>query len=443
MKAKCIWKKRKIAAVVLAAGLLPMFGGCAFFTRNGGFTAGAPDIVFGETGDGETGLETALPPAGQLTAGEWNDNKHYEFFKTLFKVWEEPIYPPDASVAERVPAGQSGVFAGFLNSWNWGMCTQDRIDVNVLDETGKPAAGAKVELLDPAGAVLARTRAGADGKAYLFPDGEQIALSQDWRVAAGYEGGGGAAETELTEERAYTLTLAEPAHGYAGIDLCFMVDATGSMQDELAYLQAELGDVISRVRTELPGVELRLALVFYRDFEDDYVTKVFDFTSDIDSQQTALAAQSAEGGGDLPEAVHEALTASLALNWREDSRKILVPVLDAPPHQSVVDQGNWRDITNAYGKLVYDAAAQGISAVPVAASGADTLTHYLMRSTALLTGGTYIFLTDDSGIGNPHEQPVVGEFTVEYLNSCLVRVIGELYDGRERSAVDFRQDGQG
>jgi len=63
-----------------------------------------------------------------------------------------------------------------------------------------------------------------------------------------------------------------------------------------------------------------------------------------------------------------------------------------------------------------------------------------MRSAALITGGTYVFLTNDSGIGNSHEMPAVGEFTVEYLNSCLVRVIGELYDGIPREPVDFRQE---
>ena len=63
-----------------------------------------------------------------------------------------------------------------------------------------------------------------------------------------------------------------------------------------------------------------------------------------------------------------------------------------------------------------------------------------MRSAALLTGGRYVFLTDDSGIGLSHEKPAVGEFTVEYLNSCLVRLIGELYDGVPRPAVDWRND---
>lgn len=74
------------------------------------------------------------------------------------------------------------------------------------------------------------------------------------------------------------------------------------------------------------------------------------------------------------------------------------------------------------------------------ASGVDVPTQYVLRSTALITGGTYVFLTDDSGIGNGHDKPVVGEFVVEYLNSCLVRVIGELYDGKERPAVPYAQE---
>ena len=138
--------------------------------------------------------------------------------------------------------------------------------------------------------------------------------------------------------------------------------------------------------------------------------------------------------------MHEALAETLGLSWREDARKILVPVLDAPPHDFKTERGTKRDIRGEYGTLVYQAAEKGIAAVPVAASGVDVPTQYVLRSTALITGGTYVFLTDDSGIGNGHDKPVVGEFVVEYLNSCLVRVLGELYDGKERPAVPYAQE---
>ena len=300
--------------------------------------------------------------------------------------------------------------------------------VDVRGTDGKPCAGATVELRFDAGKTL-KTKTDARGTAYFFPD-----------TVAPYEIFGGYETLVRLERGAEGYSLDETSRSFSALDLCFMIDTTGSMGDELSYLQSEVSDVISRVQAEFPAADIRLGLVFYRDQGVDYVVRTFDFTGDIQALQRFLAAQSANGGGDYPEAVHEAFGAALKLGWREESRKILVPVLDAPPHGEKNEHGNAIDIEAEFGKLVYEASQYGIAAVPVAASGADTLTQYLMRSAALITGGTYVFLTDDSGIGNSHEMPAVGEFTVEYLNSCLVRVIGELYDGIPREPVDFRQE---
>ena len=77
----------------------------------------------------------------------------------------------------------------------------------------------------------------------------------------------------------------------------------------------------------------------------------------------------------------------------------------------------------------------------MASRGIDEETEYLLRSEALLTGGTYTFLTDDSGIGNSHFDPTIsGQFTVELLNSMLVRLIREFHTGEDIPAVDWRQE---
>ena len=86
---------------------------------------------------------------------------------------------------------------------------------------------------------------------------------------------------------------------------------------------------------------------------------------------------------------------------------------------------------------VKTAAQKGIRIIPVASSGIDLATEYLLRQEALMTGGTYIFLTDDSGIGNEHLQPTVGEYTVEYLNACMVRIVNEYLTGVETEPVPY------
>lgn len=75
-----------------------------------------------------------------------------------------------------------------------------------------------------------------------------------------------------------------------------MIDTTGSMSDELSYLQAEVADVIHDVREKVgQSVKIRLSVNFYRDHGDAYVVRKFPFTEDIDAAIADLGAQSADG----------------------------------------------------------------------------------------------------------------------------------------------------
>jgi hypothetical protein len=201
-------------------------------------------------------------------------------------------------------------------------------------------------------------------------------------------------------------------------DIAFMVDATGSMGDELEYLKVELIDVIGRVKAAKPDVPINLGSVFYRDTDDEFVTRLSPFSTDIDKTVDFIKAQSANGGGDFPEAVHTALSRALnELQWSGDAdERILFLVLDAPPHYD-------EDIISSIHQLVAQAASSGIKLIPVVASGIDVETEFLMRYMAIATNGTYVFITNDSGIGNEHLQPTVGEYQVELLNALMERLI--------------------
>jgi hypothetical protein len=48
-----------------------------------------------------------------------------------------------------------------------------------------------------------------------------------------------------------------------------------------------------------------------------------------------------------------------------------------------------------------------------------------MRSLAIATNGTYVFITNHSGIGDEHLEATVGNYQVEYLNNLMVRLIDE------------------
>ncbi|MGM9609682.1 MAG: hypothetical protein ACI3XE_05625, partial [Eubacteriales bacterium] len=96
-------------------------------------------------------------------------------------------------------------------------------------------------------------------------------------------------------------------------------------------------------------------------------------------------------------------------------------------------------VAETYRSAILTAAEKGIRIIPVASSGVNKMTEYLLREEALLTGGTYTFLTNDSGIGGDHLTPTVGEYTVEYLNAMLVRLICEYYTGVATPPVHWQQ----
>ncbi len=200
------------------------------------------------------------------------------------------------------------------------------------------------------------------------------------------------------------------------VDLMFVVDTTGSMSDELAYLQVEIQDVIERVETET-GASIRTSVNFYRDEGDEYVVKYYDFRDDAAEVSSLVAEQSANGGGDEPEAVHTALNNALnEHDWSDDSTvKLMFLVLDAPPHDD-------DEIKAEILSLTEQAASMGVRIIPVAASGADEYTQQLLRGMAIMTGGTFIFLDDNSGVGYSHTITET-DYTSEYLNEMMIRII--------------------
>jgi hypothetical protein len=200
----------------------------------------------------------------------------------------------------------------------------------------------------------------------------------------------------------------------------FVFDVTGSMGDELRYLQAEMKDVISRATNATDGLKIRTGAVVYRDHGDEYITRISRLTEDIKTTQAFIDNQQANGGGDYPEAIPEALMAALnSAGWNSEARaRIAFLVLDAPCHQDSATLALLHD-------QILNAAAMGVRIVPVVCSGLGESGEYLLRSMAMATHGTSFFLTDDSGIGNPHLKPTTDSLKVEHLNDMLVRTIVE------------------
>src|SRR5690606_11858339 len=166
----------------------------------------------------------------------------------------------------------------------------------------------------------------------------------------------------------------------------------------------------------------------YRDNGDQYVTRTFDFTGDLDDFQRDLSKQSAGGGGDYPEAMDAAMADAAKLSWRKgDTARVTFLVADAPPHSNKVD-----DTLDAVDAL----RAKGVAVYPVASSGVAGEAEFVMRTAAMLTGAQYLFLTDDSGVGNPHAEPHIPCYTVEQLAPLMVRAVRSELSGRRVEAEE-------
>ncbi len=203
---------------------------------------------------------------------------------------------------------------------------------------------------------------------------------------------------------------------HTDLDVQLILDTTGSMGDELAYLQSEFDQIAAQLRTKFPNVTPRWSLVLYRDKGDEYVTRPFDFTTDTARFRTNLRAQSAAGGGDTPEAVVQGLQTGLKQTWRNAGNvaKVAFWVADAPAHP-----GEGKVLAN----VIRDAKNRGVHIYPIASSDTDDSAEFQMRSAAQLTGGRYIFLTNDSGIGNDHAEPHIPCYNVQRLDHAIVRMI--------------------
>ena len=93
-------------------------------------------------------------------------------------------------------------------------------------------------------------------------------------------------------------------------------------------------------------------------------------------------------------------------------------LFSGPPHHE-------EEIIGSIHKSIKMYAGKGIKIIPIAASGVDKNTEFLLRLMAIFTDGTYTFITDHSGVGNNHLTPTVGEYKVELLNELIIRLIGE------------------
>ncbi len=365
--------------------------------------------------DGERGDE---PPrraprpsqarAGLLTAGDIDDGLNWDRF---------------LSYSER--AVQRGSSLRDLR-------LDDRLTLRIQDLDGRPVAGARVRVDADGGRQRGlTTEAGTDGRLTLFPRYD-FGTGTDRLTVTVTPPGGGDARTEtidvsrLRGETQRVVRLRTRAQRPQALDLAIVLDVTGSMGDEHRYLTDEFENIVRQTRRTYPDADLRFALVAYRDHGDDFVVRRWDFTRSEREMRERLQQLSAGGGGDQPEAMDEALDAMLDLDWRTGTAgRIAFLVADAPPHAERMEQTL---------DAVREARARGLRLYPLGASGVDATAEHVLRTAAALTQGRYLWLTDDSGVGNAHAEPNVPCYDVQTVDRLIARVIASELAGRRIEA---------
>ncbi|MCI0536960.1 MAG: VWA domain-containing protein [Verrucomicrobiales bacterium] len=119
------------------------------------------------------------------------------------------------------------------------------------------------------------------------------------------------------------------------IEVAFVLDTTGSMGGLIQAAKEKIWAIANTLATTKPAPHIKLALVAYRDRGDAYVTKRTDLTDDLDAVYKELMAFQADGGGDEPESVNQALDEAVTkLSWSKDDKtyRVLFLVGDAAPH---------------------------------------------------------------------------------------------------------------
>ncbi len=378
---------------------------------NGGF-AGVSDFSGGGgggiSGSGGTGTPSPGTPSpdtlsGLITAGEWNDLENWNFWTQLLTRSQEETN-----------------FGELVTDWTWN--TADRIAIDVRNSDGRPAPNVRVRLMRGQ-QIFWNTLTDNHGRAELWLNarGGSEPISGTYldvndgaaQISAPQRFEQGVNQYQLNDGSEFTSSSNQA-------QIAFVVDATGSMGDEIEFLKSDLRAVMEEISALNSGIDFTTGAVFYRDHGDEYLTRQSALTANLNTTINFIQDQRAGGGGDFPEAVEAGLGEAIGgFGWSAEAKSRLVfLLLDAPPHS---DAGT----LNNYAEAIVQAAAKGIRVIPITASGIDKPTEFLMRVSAMLTNGTYVFITNDSGIGGDHLEPTVGDYDVEFLKNLMVRLVGE------------------
>jgi len=202
------------------------------------------------------------------------------------------------------------------------------------------------------------------------------------------------------------IVLASQQSAPQQIEVAFVLDTTGSMVELIDGAKRKIWSIANTIVDINPKAEIKMALIGYRDYGDEYVIKKFDMSADIQGLYSNLTRLRADGGGDMPEAVNEALAATIdKITWskQKDTRQIVFLVGDAPPHMDYANGPKYQNV-------VKKASQKGITVNAVQA-GNSQATRAVWQEIAQLGQGRYIPIPQDGGqviiVETPYDDDII------------------------------------
>lgn len=294
--------------------------------------------------------------------------------------------------------------------------------IQVLDRKERPVVGATVTISEEGKDEKPFTgRTYADGRVPFYPAGG----GTQFRIQV--KRGDAAAEQLVTLAPGGTarilLNQLDTVDDSVRLDVLFLIDATGSMGDEIAQLKQAIDQIATRIDgLGKPKPLTRYGMVVYRDRGDEFITRTFDFTDDVTRFAAGLAQVEAGGGGDTPESLNEAFFKAVhGVTWRMDQPtiRLIFLVADAPPHLDYQEEYD-------YARQMQDAVGKGIKLFTIAASGLDDQGEYVYRQISQYTQGRFVFLTYANGVsGAPGDKTThhVEQYDVANLDDLIVQLV--------------------
>ncbi len=177
------------------------------------------------------------------------------------------------------------------------------------------------------------------------------------------------------------------------VEVVFVLDTTSSMGGLIEGAKQRIWSIANEIAKGKPGPRVKMGLVAFRDKGDEYVTKEFDLSDNLDNTYKDLLSLSVGGGGDGPEHVIAGLKAAVEkISWSKDPKtfKVVYVVGDAAPHEDYGD-------SPTLAAVMEKAVRRGL-VVNSVQCGADSSTTLAFNRIARMGEGRFLPVPQDGGM---------------------------------------------